>query len=110
MRQPEPGGTTSYLLELEVAGDHLGTIQVRVDEHGANCNAFVLEDDLRSAAQLLRGLDRGLPYRTIKPATALPELRAARAVFDAGSPFEPERFNPWPANRALLDFVLDHFR
>lgn len=100
----------SYIVEIELNGGTTGCIQARLDEHGTLCNAWVMADHIEAAAKLIRAVDSDpRSYRTVKPATALGALRGGRAKFDALPEFRPSPFNPWPANRALLDFVLDHF-
>lgn len=100
----------SYIIEVELNGGTTGCLQARLDEHGTLCNAWVIAEPIDYAARLIRAVDADpRPYRTIKPATALRELQRGRAKSGASPEFVSSRFNPWPANRALLDFVLDHF-
>ena len=100
----------SYIVEVEFNGGAAGCIQARLDENGALCNAWVMSERIDAAAKLIRAVDSNRrAYRTIKPETALRALREGRASFDALPEFCPSPFNPWPANRALLDFVLDCF-
>lgn len=112
-RRRKEGDSTSYLVELEVGGDLLGTMQLRLDDSGRLYNAFVASDDVDGLARLLttlenRRLSSGASYRRILPRTAVRELRRGRAAYDA-DPTPDSLANPWPRNRALIDFVLDRF-
>ena len=55
-----------------------------------------------------RRLSTGAEYRRILPRTAVRELRRGRDAYDA-NPTTESLANPWPRNRALIDFVLDRF-
>ena len=112
-RRRKADDSTSYLVELEIGGEVVGTMQLRLDEHGRLCNAFSVDDDIDGLSRLLTSLERDRrpsvgTYRRILPRTAVRELRRGRAHFD-DSPTSEQEGNPWPRNRALVDFILDRF-
>lgn len=116
-RKEGPGAMlTSYLVEIELPGGHVGTMQARLDRaaDGRLINAFVSDESLRFMQSSLDWIartepppdQRPGPYRAIEPETAIRALRAAVAAADA-DPVPIEPYNPWPANRPLVTFVLD---
>jgi len=112
-RRRKDDDSTSYLIELEVGGDVVGTIQLRLDDSGRLYNAFVADDGIDGLSRLLTSLERrrlssGAAYRRILPRTAVRELRRGRDAYDE-NPTAESLANPWPRNRALIDFVLDRF-
>ena len=110
-RRRKEDDNTSYLIELEVGGDVVGTIQLRLDDTGRLYNAFVASDGIDGLSRLVTSIERRrtkAPYRRILPRTAVRELRRGRDAYDV-NPTADSLANPWPRNRALVDFVLDRF-
>ncbi len=110
-RRRKDDGSTSYLVELEVGGEPIGTIQLRLDDAGRLYNAFVSSDEIDGLGRLVTSIERRrtkAPYRRILPRTAVRELRRGRTAYD-DNPTAESLANPWPRNRPFIDFVLDRF-
>jgi hypothetical protein len=103
--------STSYLLELKLPGGPVGSLQVRVDTaSGAITNYYVAGEPMAALVKLIRSVEPegfGI-YRKIATATAYETVLDASVEFDV-EPIRSSPGNPWPHNRALLDFVLDEF-
>ena len=112
---------TSYLIEMKLPGGPVGSMQIRIDNNsGAITNYFAAREPLPALVKLLRAMEgagRGSKrngskdngtYHKVGTQVALEALLEARRVFDL-DPGRSTPANPWPHNRALLDFVLDEF-
>ena len=118
---------TTYLIELKLASGPVASAHIDIDNHSNQIVHYGLV--AKPISQLVRHLRASeastkAAFRSTPPRTATDALRKARLAFDTPAnnnvsqaslrtePTEshnPLLNNPWPHNRALLDFILDEF-
>lgn len=110
MRRVCEAGNRFYLIDIELNGGTRGGPRVQLDDDGVLRNTQATTEPAEAAAARVANLEiEPHLHRTIDPQSALDDLREGRSKFDALLHDEPTRSGCWPANRALLDFVIDHF-
>lgn len=101
--------TTSFVVGLRLPAGQIGAFQARIHHSQGDQlrNYFVLDDPPERMTRLLVSAWRNQPpaYEPVEAQSALTQIAKAVERYGSG-PHEPEPANPWPTNRALLDFVL----
>lgn len=97
----------AYLIAIEVDGDEIGLASIFVRPDGRIDSFFGVPDQLHTFIQLTKTLQREhfTPYRKIALSTAKQALLEGRSRSDKNSP--PSGPGAWPANRPLLDLIVD---
>lgn len=108
-RYRHEGPNTRYLIEVKLPHGPVGTFVLTVDAAGRLSSAGCHGGPINKRLELkLLATDEFGQFRPLSPTIAQRTLQSASDEFDI-APSEEGLSGAWPANRPLIDFVLDRF-